>query len=167
MDYEKNYGKVALYIKNRPLAYRILMLLYKGIPPLTAGIYCLMIIYHMLSVKDVMMLCRIILVPLTGFVAVSLIRKLFNTKRPYVRYNIEPLINKEKRGESFPSRHTFSIGIIAMVCMYTNVWLGITMLLLSVILALSRVLAGVHYIKDVVAALVLAVIWGVAGMVLI
>lgn len=114
-----------------------------------------------------MMLCRIILVPLTGFVAVSLIRKLFNIKRPYVRYNIEPLINKEKKGESFPSRHTFSIGIIAMVCMYTNVWLGIAMLLLSVILALSRVLAGVHYIKDVVAALVLAVIWGVAGMVLI
>lgn len=167
MDYEKNYGKIALYIKSRPLVYRILMLLYKGIPPLTVCIYCLLIIYHMLAVKDMMLLCRIILVPLTGFVAVSLIRKLFNTKRPYVRYNIEPLINKEKKGESFPSRHTFSIGIIAMVCMYTNVWLGIVMLLLSVILAFSRVLAGVHYIKDVVAALVLAVIWGVAGLVLI
>lgn len=61
------------------------------------------------------------------------------------------LLRKIKKGESMPSRHVFSITIIAMCWLYIYQPIGIVLLILTIILAAVRVIAGVHFIRDVIA----------------
>ena len=48
-----------------------------------------------------------------------------------------------------PSRHVFSSTIIAMSALSLSPWFGFILLFLTALLALVRVLGGVHYPKDV------------------
>ena len=169
-NYESNYNKIADYVRKSPAIYGIFKVIYKYIPLAT------MIIYGGLVLWCIWLACKnqsyetalkVILVPFTGVVAVSFMRKIFNFERPYTKYNIQPLMMREKQGESFPSRHTFSIGIIAMAFLYVNIPLGIFMLILTPILAVSRVIAGVHFIKDVLGAVIMAILWGIVGFYII
>ena len=93
-----------------------------------------------------------------------IIRKCIDAKRPYEKYNIKPLFVKDTKGESMPSRHVFSITIIAMCWLYVSVPVGIIMLMLVAIMAASRVLAGVHFVRDVVAGFAVGIICGIAGL---
>ena len=54
-----------------------------------------------------------IIVPLVGFVAVSVFRYIVNRPRPYEKFDMPPVIPKDTHGRSFPSRHVFSAFIIA------------------------------------------------------
>lgn len=104
-----------------------------------------------------------VLIPFFIFVSVSIVRKLVDRPRPYVVLNIEPLVKKEKAGESFPSRHVLSVSIIAVAFVYINPLLGGLMSLVAILIAIIRVLAGVHYIMDVVfGALISYVLGGLA-----
>jgi len=77
--------------------------------------------------------------------------------------NIDPLVKRNKSGESFPSRHVLSVCIIAVSCFYINIWIGVLMSVIAVFIAVIRVLSGVHFIKDVVAgAFISYVIGGLA-----
>ena len=73
---------------------------------------------------------------------------------------IQPLIKKDSLGKSFPSRHVFSATTIAMFTLLLNPWLGGTMLFLAAILAILRVLGGVHYPSDVLAGYVIGILVG-------
>lgn len=73
--------------------------------------------------SNIFVISKLILTPLTSFIVVSFFRKCIDAKRPYVKYNITPLVKKEKKGESMPSRHVFSITIIACAgYIYTAHW---------------------------------------------
>ena len=95
-----------------------------------------------------------------GFFLLSLGRSLYNRPRPYQTWNIQPLIKKDSLGKSFASRHVFSATTIAMFALLLNPWLGGTMLLLAALLAILRVLGGVHYPSDVLAGYVLGILVG-------
>lgn len=98
-----------------------------------------------------------ILLPGLAFTFISVYRKCANRQRPYEIYPIHPLIGKEKKGESFPSRHVFSIFLISVLWLFCNPAVGVFMLICAIGLALIRVLGGIHFIRDVV--------WGaVAGI---
>ena len=90
-----------------------------------------------------------------GFFLLSLGRR-----RPYQTWDIQPLIKKYSLGKSFPSRHVFSATVIAMLALMINPWLGGTMLFLAAILAILRVLGGVHYPSDVLAGYVIGILVG-------
>ena len=72
--------------------------------------------------------------------------------------NIEPLVG-HKHGESFLSRHTLSAFIIALICFYANIYVGIFALIVAMILSGCRILAGVHFISDVLAGIVIAIVF--------
>lgn len=93
--------------------------------------------------------------PLCAFLFVSVFRKVIDRPRPYEHMNIQALVG-HKKGESFPSRHTLSAFIIALVCFYVHLYLGIFALIIASIIALGRILAGVHHISDVIAGIVIA-----------
>ncbi len=112
-------------------------------------------------------LLRCISVPAVSFVAVSVIRYLLNFERPYEKFDLTPLYDKKTKGRSFPSRHTFSVFIIGFTVFYVYPAAGIAVLVLGVILALSRVLCGVHFIKDVLAGCFFAVLSAFIGFYLI
>lgn len=108
---------------------------------------------------------KALFVPAISFVLLSVGRALINRKRPYEAFEIAPVIPKDTKGNSFPSRHVFSATMIAMtfILMSPWSWLGLVFLGVSVALAVVRVVSGVHYISDVVAGIVVAVIAAVLG----
>ncbi len=117
--------------------------------------YALFLLWLFLQ-KDEKLL-PMILIPLDGLVAVTVFRSLINRKRPYEKFQEEPLIPKETRGKSFPSRHVFSAAIISGAFFVYGFWqAGIFCLALTLFLAVVRVVSGVHYISDVVASVGIA-----------
>ena len=102
-----------------------------------------------------------ILVPASGFVLLTLVRKWINQPRPYETWGIVPLLDKDSSGNSMPSRHVFSATIISMACLHASLSVGVILLVLSALLGLVRVLGGVHFPKDVVVGYICALVWGV------
>lgn len=99
-----------------------------------------------------------ILVPAVSFVSVSVFRYLFNAPRPYEKYSYKPIgRDNPKSGKSFPSRHVFSSFIISFMIYDFCPVIGLVFIVLSAILAILRVLSGTHFIKDVVAGILISV----------
>lgn len=103
-----------------------------------------------------------LLVPAVSFAAVSVFRHLYNAPRPYELLDIRPLIHKDKRGRSFPSRHVFSVFVIAMTFLWLCPPAGVCFLAVGVLLAACRVIGGVHFPRDVIAGAALGVLAGLA-----
>ena len=101
------------------------------------------------------------------FVIVTLVRRLINAPRPYEIYPFYKKKPKGKGGRSFPSRHVFSAFVIAVLG-YTvcPVPVVIALMLPGVLLAVSRVLLGIHFIRDVLAGALIGIASGVIGVLL-
>lgn len=109
---------------------------------------------------------KTLLVPAISFVVLSVARYYINAPRPYEKIEgLEPLYNKKTVGKSFPSRHTFSGFIIGTVATFFSVPLGAAVLIISALLAVSRVLCGVHFVRDVIAGAVVGIGFGLIGMI--
>ncbi len=107
-------------------------------------------------------LLKFILVPLAALILVTVLRHVFHAPRPYDQMNYYPLIS-HKPGNSFPSRHTASSVIIAMAFWYVCQPLGITAAALAVLVGISRVVAGLHYPRDVLAGAAVSLVVGGLG----
>ncbi|MBQ9977143.1 MAG: phosphatase PAP2 family protein [Clostridia bacterium] len=101
-----------------------------------------------------------------SFVLLSLYRKKHNAKRPSEVYNIPSAIERDKKGKSFPSRHSFSAVVIAVCLFHLSIPLGIAFLLLSLIIAALRVALGLHFVKDVLWGLLIGVLCGVLALII-
>lgn len=108
-------------------------------------------------------LLKVILVPAISFVLVTIFRKVLNAPRPYEKFDIPPVIEKDTTGKSFPSRHVFSVFIIAVTIFYSYPIPGILIGVIGVAMAAIRVLGGVHEVRDVVAGAVIGLVCGVIG----
>ncbi len=106
---------------------------------------------------------RALLVPGVSFVLVSLVRSRLNFSRPYETLDIQPIIHKNTSGKSMPSRHVFSMFIIAMTFLYILPWAGIVLLCLGAVLAAVRVIGGVHFLRDVLVGAAAGVVCGIVG----
>lgn len=157
----EKYNELSKKIRNSKNGYTIFKLLYRVLPVITMIIYGVIVISVFLYDRE--QTVRIILVPLITFTICTLVRKLVNEKRPYEAYDIVPVIRKNKVGQSFPSRHVLSATIIAMTALYINLPLGVVMFIISLFIAIIRPMAGVHYIKDVIAGMLLGIICGIVG----
>lgn len=106
------------------------------------------------------LLARAIILPLDGFIIVSVVRLLVNRRRPYEKFEVPSVIPKKTKGKSWPSRHVFSAAVIAMTFLTIPQLfvVGMVFLLFSLALAVIRVLSGVHYISDVIAGFLFAVV---------
>lgn len=102
-----------------------------------------------------------IVVTASGFLLVTLIRKLIDRKRPYEVFGYDPVIPRSRSVGSMPSRHVFSAFIIAFASYQMGApWFAV-LFALSVIIAVIRVAGGVHYISDILAAFLIAAALGV------
>lgn len=144
----------SLHIMNQAITYFIFML------------YPALIGYYIYTYD--MRIERAIIVPLDCFIIVTVFRYIINRKRPYEKFEVAPIIPKDTKGKSFPSRHVFSAFMVAMtfLCHSPFVWVGIIMIVLSVIIAVIRVLSGVHYISDVIAGAICGIIAGIFGYII-
>ena len=62
-----------------------------------------------------------------------------------------------------PSRHCFSVAAIAVAVWYVLPPAALLLAALAVLIAVSRVLCGVHYISDVLAGLAFGTIFALLG----
>ena len=113
------------------------------------------------------LLLKSILVPFVSFVVLSVARHYINAPRPYEKIEgLVPLYNKKTVGKSFPSRHTFSGFVIGTVALFFNLHIGAEVLVLSLVLAVCRILCGVHYLRDTIVGALFGIASGLIGMLL-
>ena len=119
-----------------------------------------LLLLFLLLKRELLMLCSFIFIPAICFLIVTIFIKVINKQRPYEKLPIQSLIKKEKKGQSFPSRHVFAIFLIATVWFYFWKPIGIFLLIAGIFLAIVRVIGGVHFISDVCAGAFLGIIAG-------
>ena len=106
---------------------------------------------------------RVLLAPAISFVFVSMIRHYIDAPRPYEVKEIDPIIKKETKGNSFPSRHVFSAFVIATTLYFISKPLGILLMIAGFLLAVLRVVGGVHFPRDVIVGAIIGIVSGVLG----
>lgn len=108
-----------------------------------------------------------LIVPAGVFLGITLLRIAIREERPYVQYGVAPVFEKDSKPDSMPSRHTASAFIIAMTMLQFNMWAGILYLFIAVMISVSRVCAGVHYVRDVIVGALIAILCGIVFLFLI
>lgn len=131
---------------------------------LTGLVFCIYPLYVLvLFLEKDAWLVRALLVPSISFVLLTIVRRIINAPRPYERFGIPPVIDKDTKGKSFPSRHVFSVFMIAMTIFYAHPGPGIILGFIGILLGITRVRAGVHEPRDVVAGVISGILCGVVG----
>lgn len=162
---EERYRKTAQMFRNHPAFCRMVGVMNKV---LTAAAY---LAYIVLLASVVLRLdaafWKLLFVPAVSFFLVTVFRKAFNAKRPYEIFHTEPVLKRKKKGQSFPSRHAFSIFMIAMAVGYVSTPAGIVFFVMGIWLAALRVLGGVHFPRDVAAGAAAGIGLGILGFYII
>lgn len=162
---ESTYRKLSHFMLSRPLLAKFWEILGKSI---TVSVYILYpILLAVLFFTNKSATLRIFLVTAISFIVLSVIRKIINAPRPYEKFDIKSTYPKKTKGNSFPSRHTFSVFIIALSVLWVNTVFGVVLLCLGVLLSISRVLCGIHFIKDVIAGIAFALLSALIGYIIL
>ena len=141
-------------------ALKALLAANRGLRYLGYLMYPLLLV--LVAIFDLPSLPKLVVVPLLGFLVVSGFRAAFDAPRPYELLDIDPLIKKATVGQSMPSRHLFSMAMIAMCWLYWCAPVGVVLLLLCAVMGYIRVVGGVHFPRDVIAGALGGVILGLS-----
>lgn len=164
-DYFKKYPSVYDYFTSSESRIKALKIFKTGSTVIMYAAYIILLAFLVIN-RD-MRIIKALAVPAFVFLLVTVVRKGINAPRPYEKYPIKPVLPKATKGKSCPSRHTACAVVIAVACLYVNVPVGIALLMLATLIAVSRPLMGVHFPLDVVFGAVLAVIPAVIGFYII
>ena len=183
----EQYRPIYDWFAARPAACRLLRLTNKALPPLVAATYLALLGvlgwdwvqkyrtammtsftgYQTIADEAFWRLVRAVLVPAAVLVIGSVLRKAINAPRPYQQPGFVPLVAKSKTGSSLPSRHSFSAGCLMVVGWWVHPLAGAWLTAAAVLVCVTRVLVGVHHIRDVAAGLVLGAALCAAGLFLL
>ena len=155
----EQYNRIHDFFITHSSAFSLLLMTNRFLTACGFFLYSLLLLFLLLK-RELLMLCSFIFIPAICFLTVTIFRKVINKQRPYEKLPIQSLIKKEKKGQSFPSRHVFSIFLIATLWFYFWKPIGIFLLIAGIFLAIVRVIGGVHFISDVCAGAFLGIIAG-------
>ena len=160
-NYQEWYDHIAGNIENKPFLLSLLRTFNRFMTVVMPMIYLTLLATIYLQEGLGKQVLMYVFIPASGFVILSFLRKKINAPRPYEEWDIKPLLDRDRPGQSMPSRHVFSATIISITCLHASLSVGVILLILSAILGLVRVLGGVHFPKDVVVGYICALVWGV------
>ena len=160
----ERYEKLVAPLRRHPRAVAALAGVNQALTSLFYTVYPLLLLF-LLGERDARF-WRCLLVPAVSFAAVTLFRSACNAPRPYEQ-GIDALLKKKRTGHSFPSRHVFSAVMIAVTAAYLLPALSVPLFVAAALLALIRVLGGIHYPRDVFCGALFALIAGGIGFWLI
>ena len=101
-----------------------------------------------------------------GFVFVTVMRKVITAPRPYEVMKFCDTPPREKRGESFPSRHAYSAVVIAVLSASLTPWCLIGTVPVAIYICVSRAVLGIHFPRDVIVGALFGILFGVFGLVI-
>ncbi|MEI6400331.1 MAG: phosphatase PAP2 family protein [bacterium] len=102
---------------------------------------------------------------LTGFfswISARVIKNMFHTVRPYIEQNVVPLFYEP--GYSFPSEHVTIFTALSVAVFFLHRKCGIVLGVITILIAISRIIIGVHYPIDILGGFVLG---GIIGFLLV
>ncbi len=109
---------------------------------------------------------RFIIAAVVGAIAAIVLAKigsmLFHNPRPFIVGHFTPYF-AHGNDNGFPSDHTLFTGLVAAVVWWYDRKLGGILFAIALAVGLSRVIAGVHHIIDIVGALGFGIIGGAVG----
>lgn len=160
--YKETYPKIRDWFQHSAPRLQLLKLCNDYIPVLTGVMYAGLVFasawfWH----REVFF--RILLIPAITLALVTVLRKCIKAERPYFKYKFEPLIYKDAKKDSMPSRHCASAAVIAMAALYMVPACGVLMLILSLFVCATRFLGGVHTAKQCAAGWIIGILFGIAG----
>lgn len=161
----ERYIKLTNFFKYNKTAKAILKFIYRFFPLFVFANYPILLVYTFLWKRDLFL--ESLIVPAGVFIGITILRIIIKEERPYVRYEVAPVFAKDSKPDSMPSRHTASAFIIAMTMLRFNVWAGVLYLLIAVMISVSRVCAGVHYVRDVIVGAAIAILCGIVFLFLV
>lgn len=112
---------------------------------------------------------EIILGTLTLWLLVEIIKALSNRDRPFLTLDNARVIGWREKGDSFPSGHTTQIFfLMTLFILYFQLGLGASIALytIALLVGLTRIYVGAHYPRDVIAGIVLGLVWGILSTLL-
>ncbi len=156
------YQKICNWFTARPAAYRLLKGLYRSSAVVVAVFYLALLCYQgcvlgglfatgqdaAMALQDALV---VVFVPAGAYLAGTVLRARLNYQRPYQQEGFTPLIPKQKQGHAFPSRHAVSASAIAATWWVVSPAVSVLLWVFVLVICVVRVLAGVHFIRDVVA----------------
>ena len=157
---KETYIKLMEYIRCRKALKGVIEVLYTALPLVMVIMYPLIVVLNGIRGLDHKFILSVI-VPAVTLVGVYIMRKLINKPRPYEKYSVSSLITKEKKGQSFPSNHAACGFVIAMTGFSISPLLGGLLLGVAVLIALTRIFSGVHFISDVAAGTFIGILMGI------
>ncbi len=103
-----------------------------------------------------------VLIPAATLALGTVLRRVIDAPRPYDDPAFTPLLEKETKGQALPSRHALSAAVITAVWWRYSVPAGVLMAAVTAAVCATRVLAGVHTVRDVAAGAALGFGMGLA-----
>ncbi len=129
---------------------------------LTVFVFAYMLLYFARS--SLILAIKYIIVLGFPFLLVGLVRKIVKAPRPYELYDFFEKPPRAGEGDSFPSRHSFSVFAIGTLCLFVSPVLGIITLVFGALLCFCRVAQGIHFVRDVVAGALVGTISSLIGV---
>ena len=158
---EKTYRRISAPFRHKRTV-QVLRLLNLALTGLVFVAYPALMLYVLICRRECFW--RALIVPGSMFFFVSGLRKVIDRPRPYETLAIKPLLVKDKKGESMPSCHIFSVFVIAMTFMYVfGAGAAVPFFIIGVVMALLRVIGGVHYPSDVLVGAAIGLLSGIIG----
>ncbi len=158
------YRAVIGWFNARPAAKKLLRAVSLGSVAAVYLLYAGLAVLMMLRGNS--LLWPLLAVPAVVFVLGTALRRAINRPRPYETLGFTPLFPKDTKGQSLPSRHCFSAACIAVAAIPVSPAAAAVLAGLAVVIALTRVLCGVHYISDVLVGLVFGAAASRLGLIL-
>lgn len=152
------YMRIYDLVQAHPSTHQLIIFLNGYTPKLM-----MLLFYGLMPILVIMHDIRVIpyaVFPLIELVLVTKFRNKIDRPRPFDMLDVTPLENHSS-GHSFPSLHCSSSFVITTALFYINPVLGIISLIISIIVAATRLLAGVHYTTDVLAGILIGLVFGV------
>ena len=165
MNYPEWYRRISAPFREE-IAVQAINVLDRALVVAIAAIYGIAIVV-LIATGNAFGALRVIIVPAITFALVSYLRDRYDAPRPYELYDIDPIIVKDTRGKSMPSRHVASAVIIAFALAWIHLDWGVLAFVACAIVVFTRIVGGVHFPKDVISAAALSLACGFIGFVLI
>ena len=90
------------------------------------------------------------------FVVTEIIRFFYHRPRPFLTYQLYPLISKNEW--SFPSGHSaFFFAMATTIYLYDKKW-GTWFFIAALIMSIGRIVAGAHYPSDILGGMIVGVL---------